>query len=338
MKPDFTPYPLRFKPIMKERIWGGRMLPALFGLQTDRPIGEVWTLSDHPSDPSICVNGPLQGKSLSEIIREYPEIYLGTSWSARYKELSGMRFPLLIKFLHAEDDLSVQIHPDDEYALKHENDFGKTEAWYILAAEEEAKIVYGHSFSTREEYFGAIKEKTVPRFLKYLRVRKGDFVFVPAKTLHALLKGTMVIEIQQTSDVTYRVHDWDRVDAEGKSRELHIDKAADVLRYGEGEELRTPAPQIISQSEGMTHLRLIECPYFMIEKVELNSPTKETGVIPFSVERNDNPDIVIVIEGEGELRYEGETISLREGDTILIPRNMKRYEVTGRLSFLRTSY
>lgn len=145
-------YPLKFQPIAKERIWGGGKLSAMFGLEHTEPIGEIWALSDHPSDPSICLNGPLKGKTLTQIVSTYPDLYLGDSWSKD-------RFPILIKFLHAEDDLSVQIHPDDEFAMKHEGDFGKTEAWYVLETEPGAKIIYGHSSNSREEYDHAVKKK-----------------------------------------------------------------------------------------------------------------------------------------------------------------------------------
>ncbi len=331
-------YPLLFKPIAQERLWGGNKLSPMFGLGEQGQIGEIWTLSDHPNAPSICANGELEGKTLSEIIQMYPELYLGKPWSED-------RFPLLIKFLHAEQDLSVQIHPDDHYGLKVEGDYGKTEAWYFLDAEADSRVNYGHRFISAAAYYEAIKDKKVKDYLSFYPVKKGDFVFVPSRTLHALLRGTMVVEIQQTSDVTYRVYDWDRVDAEGQSRELHVDKAADVMRY----EARTqeaspfPVPEIIVDSLNVTHQKLITCPYFTIEKLELDG-FSSVSLTHGNVE---NPDILVVLEGEGSLIYrlsdtettdKKQVLSLKQGDTLLIPANIEEYFIEGSELLLLRSY
>jgi mannose-6-phosphate isomerase len=330
-------YPLKFNPITKERIWGGKKLAQMFDTNLDAPIGEVWTLSDHPSDPSICLNGPLKGKTLSEIISVFPEFYLGKAWS-------GQRFPLLIKFLHAADDLSVQIHPDDEYAKEHEGDFGKTEAWFVLDAEPGAKINYGHHFASREEYYDAVRQGKVKDYLEYREVKKGDFIFVPSRTLHALMKGIMIIEIQQTSDVTYRVYDWDRVDTNGQSRQLHIDKAADVMRYESLKKEQEPLEEIIQEDDRFKHVKWVSSPYFSIEKIDLKQKTS----ISVAAGNSNTPDVLVVIEGEGEFIYRdsqgndpasSRSIPLQHGDTVLIPSNIKQYSLKGdTMSILRTYY
>ncbi|GAB7387996.1 hypothetical protein BSNK01_18330 [Bacillaceae bacterium] len=346
MSETFVPYPLKFRPIPQERLWGGRKLAAFFHQDWAGPIGEVWTLSDHPSAPSVCVNGPLEGSALQEIIRKYPEAYLGKQGNggAQAGPASLARFPLLIKFIHAESDLSVQIHPDDAYALAHENDYGKTEAWYVLDAKPGARIVYGHTFGDRDEYFRAVEEKRVKEYLRYRDVKKGDTVFVPARTLHALLGGIMVIEVQQSSDVTYRVYDWDRVDKNGKPRELHIEKAADVLRYGEeanGEGERGAA--VLREEPGIRCERLVRCPYFTLEKLELEKAAE------WRMGNPGNPDVVIVAEGEGELAWGegtengaggGGSIGLAPGDTLLVPATCESYRLQPKapLKVLRCYY
>lgn len=321
-------YPLKFRPIPQERIWGGSRLAPMFQLDTEKKIGEVWTLSDHPSAPSECVNGEWKGYTFSHILQRDPDEYLGQAWS-------GQRFPLLIKFLHAEDDLSVQIHPDDDYAEKHEKDFGKTEAWYILDADPGAKINYGHTFQHREDYFRAIEDKRVPDYLQYEPVTAGDFFFVPSRTLHALLKGTMVVEIQQTSDVTYRVYDWDRVNDKGESRTLHVDKAADVMRFSSSPE--PPQRQTLRENESVVHQRLVQCPYFSIEKLDYRSAT------PYELRHvsPDNPSVLVVLEGEGVLRDPNGTrdaLHMEQGDTVVVPVSMSDYTIEGNVSLLRTYY
>lgn len=323
--------PVKFAPIAQERIWGGDKLKAWFHESSTRPIGEYWVLSGHPNGTSVVMNGPLAGKTLLDLTREYPEAYLGQS--------PQERFPLLIKFLEANADLSVQIHPDDAYAQKHEGDFGKTEAWYVLDCREDATIIYGHTFSNREEYERAVREKRVREYLKHRPIAKDQLILVPAQTLHALLAGTMVIEIQQTSDVTYRVYDWDRVDANGKGRELHVAQAGDVMLYGQqtspvqAEQTRYP----LKQTRGLLHEHLVTCPYFVIEKISLHDQDYS-----LSLGKKGNPDILIVADGEGVLRFgqEGETLVLRKGDTLLVPATLEEYQLQSQsgLQLLRTYY
>jgi mannose-6-phosphate isomerase len=329
-------YPLKFTPIPQERIWGGSRLKRLFHTETDKPIGEYWVLSGHPSATSIISNGDFAGKSLNDIIAEYPQAYLGSSMQER--------FPLLIKFLEAEDDLSVQIHPNDTYGLAHEGDYGKTEAWYILDSKPGGEIIYGDTFTSKAQYLQAVAEHQIKSFLKRLPVAADDFVHVPSQTMHALLAGTTLIEIQQTSDVTYRVYDWDRVDGSGKGRELHIDKAADVMLYGKANTEQISSTNAkrftITATDHVKHEHLVTCPYFTIEKIALMN-----GSYDMNIGKAGNPDILVAAAGEGLLEWVDSNgvktnLSFANGDTVLIPSTISHYTITAgqKLNVLRTFY
>ncbi|WP_067619735.1 type I phosphomannose isomerase catalytic subunit [Alicyclobacillus acidiphilus] len=321
--------PVKFRPVPMPRIWGGHALKSTFGVETDEPIGEYWVLSGHPNGMSVVADGPLAGKTLAELTELYPDAYLGNS--------PQNRFPLLIKYLEAESDLSVQIHPDDAYANQHEGDFGKTEAWYILDSKPDGRVNYGHTFPNREAYESAVREGKVKDYLSYRSIAPGDLVFVPARTLHALLAGTKVLEIQQTSDVTYRVYDWDRVDADGKPRTLHVEKAAEVLQYG-GSTPEMPRVTLVDE-EGVQVVRLAQCPYFTIDEVRLSATE-----LNLALGVKGNPDALIAVEGQGTLSFVspdglGE-LALRPGDTVLIPSNIESYRVSphGSMTLIRTFY
>jgi mannose-6-phosphate isomerase len=329
-------YPLKFTPIMQERIWGGSRLKSLFHVETDKPIGEYWVLSGHPSAKSIIANGEFAGKSLNDMIAEYPEGYLGSS--------KQDRFPLLIKFLEAEDDLSVQIHPNDEYGLKHEGDYGKTEAWYILDSKPGGEIIYGDTFSSKDQYLRAVEEHNIKPFLKRLPVAADDFVHVPSQTMHALLAGTTLIEIQQTSDVTYRVYDWDRLDSSGKSRELHIEKAAEVMLYGKPNTVQDSQTDktryAIASTPHVLHEHMVTCPYFTIEKITLSG-----GSFSGQLGKVGNPDILVVAAGKGTLNWVDDKgmatkLLIQNGDAILIPATIAAYTLTTdeKLNVLKTFY
>ncbi|WP_188882074.1 type I phosphomannose isomerase catalytic subunit [Alicyclobacillus cellulosilyticus] len=315
------------------RLWGGHRLKSWFGVDDPAPIGEYWVLSGHPNGVSVAENGPLAGMTLLMLTEQYPEAFLGHS--------PQNRFPLLIKFLEAQQDLSVQIHPDDAYAQAHEGDFGKTEAWYVLDCPPDGRVNYGHRFPSREAYFAAVREGRVRDYLEYVPIRPGQVVFVPSRTLHALLAGTMVIEVQQTSDVTYRVYDWDRVDEHGRPRALHVDKAAEVMDFGDeerrrrGEQAALPVPQTLFAAPGVVHERLVACPYFTMERLRLDK-----GGHRLTRGRDGNPDIVIVAEGEVTLAWPDGALALRRGDTVLVPATLAGYEVrsAGASVMLRAFY
>ncbi|MFM1655462.1 type I phosphomannose isomerase catalytic subunit [Brevibacillus sp. B_LB10_24] len=325
------PYPVKFHPIAMERMWGGHKLKSRFGQRGNRPIGEYWVLSGHPHGTSVVKNGSFAGKSLADLTSEYPEAYLGHSPQGR--------FPLLVKFLEASDHLSVQIHPDDQYAQKREGDFGKSEAWYMLDHEPGAKIVCGHTLSDEKEYRQALSEKRIQDFLLFREVRKGDMFFLPARTLHALLAGTIVIEIQQASDVTYRIYDWDRVDSEGKGRELHIEQATEVMQYGaDAQQAGEPVPpKLLQLSNRGRHELLLACPAFTIERLVLVN-----DMYRFLQAANGNPEILVIAEGNGLLRVNGdqEGLPLLPGDAVLLPTSVSSYrvETNSSIHLLRTYY
>lgn len=324
-------YPLQFQAIPMKRIWGGNQLRNIFDNvsienSTD-PIGEYWVLSGHPNGQSIVQNGDYAGKSLNEMTDQFPEAYLGHSLQPR--------FPLLIKFIEAKDDLSVQVHPDDSYAKAHEQDFGKTEAWYILDCPEKAQVNIGHRFTNREVYLDAVAQKQVQAYLCYQSIAPGDLVYVPARTLHALLAGTTLIEVQQTSDVTYRVYDWDRVEKDGKSRTLHVQQAADVLQYAQSVPQGAPGRQMLRKDSLQIHERLVQCTYFTIEKFTC----QQTQFTVHSGSQG-NPDILIGITGEVKLVWEDQELVIRAGDTVLVPGTWMKYDLLTAMNttFLRVFY
>ncbi|WDL97880.1 mannose-6-phosphate isomerase, class I [Alicyclobacillus sp. ALC3] len=298
--------PVKLRPIPTPRLWGGHHMKAHFGADhVTEPVGEYWLVSAHPQQESVVVGGDYDGWSLSELTRQYPEAYLGTS--------PQPRFPLLIKLIEAETDLSVQVHPDDTYAQMHANDFGKTEAWYILDAPESGRVVYGHHFRDRADYLRAVAERRVADLLDYRSVQPGDTVYVPSGTLHALLGGTTLIEVQQTSDVTYRVYDWDRVDASGQPRALHVERAADVLRYEEAP-APLPAGNVDARTEHARAQVLLDCPYFRIER--WMQVGEGTTVLPPS----SNPSVVVGVSGVGRMTWQGRDVGqVGTGDAWLIP-------------------
>lgn len=310
-------YPVRFTPIIRERIWGGNRLKSWFSLQDPRPIGEYWLLSAHPGGISIVDNGPLKGMPLNELVALFPEAYLGQS--------PQERFPLLIKFIEAADDLSVQVHPADDYARQAEGDYGKTEAWYILEHGPSAEIIYGHGFTDPEHFRRSIREQTVKDYVKRRPIRKDELVYVPAGTLHAILKGTIVLEIQQTSDVTYRVYDWDRKDANGRSRQLHTEKAALAMFAAPPASPAVWQTITLLHNDSVVHEHLLSCPYFVIERVQINAGKRYV----LRPGKPGNPDVLVVLEGAGFVAYgeQRHPVRFKRGDALLIPASLQRYQI-----------
>jgi mannose-6-phosphate isomerase len=309
-------YPVKFAPVCKERIWGGQRLKSWYGIQDSRKIGEYWLLSAHPHGVSVVQNGEFKGMNLQDLVAQYPEAYLGRS--------PQQRFPLLIKLIEAADDLSVQVHPDDPYAEREENDYGKTECWYILDHEPGAEIIYGHRFIDKDHFHQSVHEHTVGDYLERMPVSKDQLVFVPAGTVHAILKGITLLEIQQTSDVTYRIYDWDRVDSEGNGRELHIQQASEVIRFAP-EQDRGFQMRNIFRSQFVVHDHLLTCPYFDIERIEM----LENGTYSLSLGKEGNPDVLVILEGEGRVEYgeEKESVAFQKGDALLVPGTLANYRI-----------
>jgi mannose-6-phosphate isomerase len=315
-------YPLKFKPELKERVWGGRSL-ARFGLDLpEGKIGEGWMIGDHPNGTTVVANGELAGMGLDEVRRTYGREILGT------KAMNGgaERFPLLIKLLDCEDDLSIQVHPDDHYEKLPKGELGKTEMWYILDAEPGATIIYGlQPGVTRESLYEAIQEDRILDCMQEVPVEAGDSFYIPAGTVHALKSGVLVAEIQQNSDTTYRLFDYHRPGLDGQPRELHIEDSLQVISYDESGATRMKTPI----SESNQWLTLAQSPYFVTEK----------GIVDGAWTLNTAPDsfvIHIVCDGQGKICWDDEELALVPGECILVPASLGSYSLHGSMTVLRS--
>ena len=295
---------IKLTPACKDYLWGGEKLRQDYGIQSQlHPLAEAWVLSCHPDGPSVVATGPLAGKTLPEYIQEKGPGCLGAGCE-KFTD-----FPILAKFIDAKGDLSIQVHPSNEYALAHEHQFGKTEMWYVLDCEPGATLYYGfqHQIS-REEFQQRIQDNTLTEVLNAVPVEKGDLFFIPAGTLHAIRKGIVVAEIQQNSNVTYRIYDYGRVGADGKPRQLHIQQALEVTQ-------RTPP-----QPDPDFHGHLAQCPYFTVDVME-GRFTLDCGPESFVS--------VLVLEGTGILWEGDESMSLRKGESLFIPAGAGQCRLEG---------
>ena len=312
-------YPLQFEPILKERIWGGTKLKTYLNKPISSNItGESWEISTVENDVSIIANGFYKGKSINELINEFPDEILGT---IAYKKF-GKQFPLLFKYLDAREDLSIQLHPNDELAKKRHNSFGKTEMWYVMQADENARLIVGFKEkSTPEEYLKHLNNKTIVDILDTKKVKQGDVFFLETGTIHAIGAGIVVAEIQQTSDVTYRVYDFDRVDANGNKRELHIDLALEAINYE-----TVDAQKYYSKNENQSNT-IVDCRYFTTNIIPLNGAVK--------VNKNQNSfTVYMCVDGSFELKINTEIFYYQKGDTVLIPAALTNFELSGSASIL----
>jgi len=322
---DISLYPLILKPIFKEKPWGGRRLGTLLGknLPPGKTIGESWELAIRQEEKSVITNGPLSGKTLFELGNARGEDLYGIS------PVTGTGFPLLIKFIDAKDTLSVQVHPDDKYVLLHEDagDSGKDEMWYILHAEPESGITLGLREGTTSEEIVKSLESNKPRDLQSqsrkktcfneIPVKEGDAFYVPAGMVHAIGRGIVLAEIQQNSDITYRLYDWDRVDNEGKPRELHIKKALDVINYSYTNVRKLDG---VTTYEGKNKKTLLlDCPSFVIELQEINQETNE--------ETSDNFSVISLLEGGLTIRWGAGKTDALKGETVFIPACLSGYRL-----------
>ena len=315
-------YPLTFTPILKDRIWGGTKLKTYL----NKPIvsettGESWEISTVPGDISVVNNGVLKGKNINEIIDLYPEEILGKSVITRF----GKQFPLLFKFIDAKEDLSIQLHPNDALAKERHNSFGKTEMWYVMQADESARLVVGFkNDSNQQEYLAHLENKNLIDLLNEYPVSKGDVFFLETGTIHAIGAGVVVAEIQQTSDVTYRIYDWDRVDANGNGRELHTELALDAINY------QTTTSKIDYKEVANKSTAVVDCPYFVTNIIAL----QET----FIWKRTKQAFTVFMCtNGQFEMIVNGEILRYRMGDTILIPACMENLTLRGKATLLEIS-
>lgn len=328
----FEAYPLKFENLYKERIWGGRNLERVLDKPLpsgEDPIGESWEVADHRSDSSVVANGAYKGRTLKALREEFGEDLVG----AHGLELGRGQVPLLIKFLDAQDVLSVQVHPDDEYADKNENgELGKTEMWYIIHAEPGAKIISGLKPGvTRDSLQKAIEEGKVEETLQEIEVKAGECYFTPSGRVHAIGAGNIICEVQQNSDVTYRFYDWNRVEANGKPRELHVEKSLDVIDYGNTSDPKSE-PKLVSE-EGGKVWELVRCPYFLAEKLVVS------GTLPGET-KGESFHILSCFNGEGEVTGEGfDAVPIRKGESVFVPCALGSYQVasSGGLEILRSS-
>jgi len=303
--------PLFFEPVFKERIWGGTALRDFFGYEIpSERTGECWAISAHPHGESTVKNGPFTGWTLSRLWREHRELF---------GNHPADRFPLLTKILDAKTDLSVQVHPDDHYAQKMEHgEQGKTECWYIIDCANDAEIVYGHAAQTREELEAMLREERWDELLLRVPVRPGDFFFLPSGTVHAIGGGMLVWETQQSSDTTYRIYDYDRIDADGKKRELHLDKALDVITVPHTKE---ETGQVSRSIPGATITQFVRCPYFSVEKWEIEGEASFSPHSPFTM--------ASVIKGSGTLSHASALYPLRAGDHFILPKTLDSFTLNG---------
>lgn len=308
-------YPLKFKTIFKDKLWGGKKINTILGKDFS-PLpncGETWELSGVQGNISEVANGPLKGKLLTEVIGQSGPSLLG--W--RVQEKFGDEFPLLIKFIDADQDLSIQVHPDDELARKRHNSFGKTEMWYIMQADEGASLISGFNRDLdKATYKQLFDEGKLTEILNREQVNAGDVFFLPAGRVHTIGKGLLLAEIQQTSDVTYRIYDFDRVDDQGKKRELHVEDALDAIDYKKYDQYKTP--YLDKRDE---RVQLVSCQYFTTNKLHL------TGDFEINYSGLDCFKIYICLEGEARFNYGEGHETLKMGEVALMPAVIERYTV-----------
>jgi mannose-6-phosphate isomerase len=305
-------YPLKFKPVYFEKIWGGRGLERFKKDLPEGNIGESWELSCHKNGLSIIENGIYKGKTLKEVTEIEGEKLLG-------RNIDLENFPILIKFISAEDNLSIQVHPNNEYARAVENESGKSELWYILKAEKGSNIILGNKHCSKEEFKSGIISGDLERYLNVIEVKEGEAYYVSAGLLHAIGNGIVLVEIQQSSDVTYRVYDYDR------GREIHIDKALDVINLDVvGERLKESKESF----KGYNKINYGHMEYFSVEKYEINDILEEESC-------EESFYVYICIEGKGVVDYNNNEEWLNCGEIVLIPATLGKYYISGNLTILK---
>lgn len=315
--------PFLLKPSGKDYLWGGSRLKDDFNKNMNlTPLAETWECSTHPDGPSYIASGTYKGKSLIEVLKKHPE-YIGTHPKTNNGEL-----PILIKFIDAKKDLSVQVHPNDEYAKKNENgQLGKTEMWYVLDASKNAKLVYGFNHDVDEKIVRqAIKEETIEKYLNKVEIHKDDLFYIKARTIHAIGAGTLIAEIQENSNLTYRLYDYNRVDKNGNLRQLHIDKALEVMNYKSSKCIKQPI-RVYKHKKSYSSELLCRCKYFEVHKEKINT---ENCKEMFSFQTQSNSfHVLLCIDGCGTIISEKEIIPFFKGDCIFIPANSVEFKIHG---------
>ena len=327
-KTDGAFRPFLLKPAGKDYLWGGHRLKDDFSKEIDmEPLAETWECSTHPDGPSIVASGAHKGMLLTEVLKEHPE-YMGT----HPKTDGGL--PILIKFIDAKQDLSVQVHPDDEYAKKYEHgSLGKTEMWYVLDATKDARLVYGfyHDIS-KEKLKKSLEEGTVERYLQKVKVKKDDLFYIEAGTVHAIGAGILIAEIQECSNITYRMYDYNRMDKDGKPRTLHIERALEVANRIGTQTPRQPM-RVLRYQKGCASELLCRCKYFQVERQLINTE-KCREMADFQTDGN-SFQVLLCVDGCGTLFGEGEMIHFFKGDCIFVPADSMPLKLHGRAQMLK---
>ena len=320
--------PFLLTPAGKDYLWGGNRLKTEFNKEIDLVLlAETWDCSTHPDGPSVIVTGRHAGKTLAELLKEHPE-YLG-----KHPGTEG-ELPVLIKFIDAKKNLSVQVHPDDDYARKYENgQLGKTEMWYVMDAAPDAQLVYGFNHDiTKEQLRQSLKDGTVEKYLQKVKIQKDDVFFIEAGTVHAIGAGALIAEIQESSNLTYRLYDYNRVGKDGKLRELHIDKALAVANLKSSSEPRQPL-RLLKYKKGSATELLCRCKYFQVERYLLNTESSRK-LVEFQT-AGDTFEVFLCLDGCGVVFMEdGDSMNFFKGDCIFVPANSLSMKFHGKAQFL----
>ncbi len=304
---------LFFKPVFKERLWGKDNLKAEFGFDIpSNKTAEAWLISGHQNGQTEIINTKYQGYQLNDFYQEYRDVFFAGDPSPN--------FPLLIKILDANDKLSIQVHPDDDYALKFENDLGKTECWYVLRAEPESTIIKGHNALSKEEFLSRLSANDLSLF-KYVGVKKGDFHFIKSRTVHAINQGIMIYEIQQSSDSTYRLYDYNRKNPDGSLRELHLEKALDVIDFPE---IKVEEKITKEANSDYSLMNLTSNSYFSV---------KHINVITTYEMRNESYQLITVLNGSGHINND----AIKKGDSFVVTYDTRTIRFSGDLELIITS-
>lgn len=308
----------KLMPTGKDYLWGGTRLREQYGKKIDlTPLAETWECSVHPDGPSYIANGMYKGKTLKEVLEKHPE-YIGT-------KVKDGKLPVLVKFIDAKQDLSVQVHPNDDYALEHEQDNGKTEMWYIIEAEEGASLIYGFKHHVTEELLRkAIETGTLDKHLQKVPVHRGEVFFVPAGMIHGIGKGILLAEIQESSNVTYRVYDYDRLDKNGQKRKLHFDKAVQVMVMNATVRAHKN-PRMVQYYPGCSREMLCRCQYFETERLQV---TKAFAFVVLDT----SFQVFMCLEGFGEVQTMDKNqkpVRFQKGETLFLPAGLGKCLIIG---------
>lgn len=318
--------PFLLRPSGKDYLWGGKRLNDEFAKNINMsPLAETWECSTHPDGPSFVVGGEYDGKALAEVLKEHPE-YLGTHPATKGE------LPILIKFIDAKSDLSVQVHPDDDYAREHENgQLGKTEMWYVLDAAKDAQLVYGLQRDTDEETLRmAIERGMLEQYLQKVPIQKDDLFFIETGTIHAIGAGALVAEIQENSNLTYRLYDYDRVDKNGQKRPLHVEKALKIANLKSSAKPKQPL-RVLKYRQGVASELLCRCKYFEVYRMLINTERRQT--VHYQTDEV-SFRVLLCVNGCGVITFGDEMIQIYKGDCIFVPANSVELSIHGTMQFL----